>query len=296
MTSPTLFCFGLGYSARVFARRLAAKGWRIHGSCRTAGAAGTLGGMGFTAHIFDGTAPLDSAGRAALLRADAVLGSIPPNSDGRDPALVHHARDLAEGQSRWIGYLSTTGVYGDHDGAWVDETTPVSPATERGARRVAAERDWLALHDHHDRPVHVFRLAGIYGPGRNPLVSLRAGRARRIVKPGHVFSRIHVEDIARVLAASLERPAPGAIYNVCDDLPAPSPEVTDFAASLLGIDPPPAFPFEEAEMSTMARSFYADNKRVNNRRIREDLGVDLAYPDYRAGLAALHAAGEGSGP
>lgn len=289
---PTLFCFGLGYSAQVFAQHLTAEGWDIHGTCRDSGKAADLDRAGFTAHLFDGAAPLSEEGRAALARADAVLASIPPDREGRDPALVHHAGDLADGAARWIGYLSTTGVYGDHGGAWVDETTPVSPATARGARRVAAERAWLELHETYSKPVHVFRLAGIYGPGRNPLAGLRAGQARRIVKPGHVFSRIHVADIARVLAASLARPQPGAVYNVCDDLPAPSSEVTEYAADLLGVAPPPAIPFEEAEMSTMARSFYADNKRVSNRRIRDDLGVALAYPDYRAGLEALLAAGE----
>jgi len=284
MTSPTLFCFGLGYSARVFARRLAAKGWRVHGSCRTAEAAGTLDGMGFTAHIFDGTAPLDSAGRAALLRADAVLGSIPPNSDGRDPALVHHARDLAEGQSRWIGYLSTTGVYGDHGGGWVDEATPLTPSTRRGRLRVAAEAEWQAIPG---LPLHIFRLAGIYGPGRGPFEKVRQGTARRIIKPGQVFSRIHVDDIAQVLHASIKAPDPGAIYNLCDDDPAPPQDVIGYAAELLGLPLPEAVAFDEAEMSPMARSFYAESKRVSNRRIKEDLGVRLIHPDYRHGLRAL---------
>jgi len=285
-----LFCFGLGYSAGSLARRLRdAGGWSVAGTCRSPDKAARLTNDGIDAVVFDGSAPLDARGRALLDGAQAVLCSIPPGEAG-DPVLRHHAVELAEMKHLdWIGYLSTTGVYGDRDGAWVDETTPAAPRTQRARRRVEAEEAWLALARKHARPVHIFRLAGIYGPGRNPFGALRRGEARRIVKPGQVFSRIHVEDIAAVLAASMFRPHPGRIYNVCDDRPAASAEVTAFAAELLGLPAPPAIPIEEAGLSPMAESFYAECRRVDNRRIKEELGVKLAYPDYMTGLAALAA-------
>ncbi|MEK9725956.1 MAG: SDR family NAD(P)-dependent oxidoreductase, partial [Rhodospirillaceae bacterium] len=187
---------------------------------------------------------------------------------------------------------STTGVYGDTGGAWVDETAPASPDVGRSRRRAEAEAGWRDLAVRHDLPLHTFRLAGIYGPGRNVLDQARAGTARRIVKPGHRFSRIHVDDIARVLLASMARPDPGAVYNVCDDEPAEPAEVTAFACALLGIEPPPLVPFEEAAraMTPMGRTFWTDNRRVRNDRIKRELGVDLAYPTYREGLRAIYAA------
>jgi nucleoside-diphosphate-sugar epimerase len=189
----------------------------------------------------------------------------------------------------WVGYLSTTGVYGDRQGGWVDETSALQPTGERGRRRVAAERAWLDLHRRRGVPVHVFRLAGIYGPGRSAIDTVLAGEAKRIDKPGQVFGLIHVADIAAVLEASIARPNPGAIYNVCDDDPAPPEAVIAEACRLLGRTLPPLVPFAEAKrtMSEMALSFYADNKRVRNDRIKKELGVVLTYPSYRDGLAAL---------
>ncbi|MEL6265400.1 MAG: NAD-dependent epimerase/dehydratase family protein, partial [Pseudomonadota bacterium] len=182
--------------------------------------------------------------------------------------------------------LSTVGVYGDRQGGWVDEDSPCRPSTARGRARLAAEEAWQALAIRAGFPLHIFRLAGIYGPGRGPFSKVRAGTARRIIKPGQVFSRIHVEDIATVLAASIARPAPGTVYNVCDDEAAPPEDVLEHAAGLLGLPPPPAVAWEEAEMSPMARSFYAESKRCSNARLA-GLGVTLAYPTYREGLAAL---------
>jgi len=187
-------------------------------------------------------------------------------------------------QFAWVGYLSTTGVYGDHGGDWVDETTPLTPATKRGQARVKAEAEWQAIAG---LPLHIFRLAGIYGPGRGPFAKVRNGTARRIIKPGQVFSRINVADIAQVLAASIARPNPGAIYNLCDDDPAPPQDVIAYAAELLGMPVPPEVDFDTAEMTPMARSFYAESKKVRNDRIKDELGVDLMYPDYRSGLKAL---------
>ncbi|MBV8651953.1 MAG: SDR family oxidoreductase, partial [Alphaproteobacteria bacterium] len=216
-----------------------------------------------------------------------TLVSVPPDAAG-DPVLDRHAADIAALPClAWLGYLSTTGVYGDRGGGWVDEGSALRPSGERGRRRVAAETGWLELWRRHRLPVHLFRLAGIYGKGRSALDTVRRGEAKRIDKPGQVFSRIHVDDIATVLEASMARPDPGAAYNVCDDDPAPPQEVVAFACELLGVTPPPLIPFAGAEMSAMARSFYDDNKRVDNSRIKRELGVVLQFPDYRAGLRAL---------
>ncbi len=280
----TLFCFGLGYTACALARALATEGWRVGGTCRDPARAEALRGEGIEAHPFDGAEPLDPA---VFAGADHLLSSVPPGPGG-DPVLRHHAADIAAMAGlRWIGYLSTTGVYGTRDGGWVDEGSAREPTGQRGARRVAAEDGWLELWTLYGRPVHLFRLAGIYGPGRSALDALREGRARRIDKPGQVFSRIHRDDIVQVLRASIAKPDPGAAYNVCDDAPAAPSEVVEYAAALLGIEPPPPVPIEEAELSPMARSFFDDNKRVRNERIKTELGVRLRYPGYRAGLDAI---------
>ena len=287
MPSGTLLVFGLGFSARVLVDRLVPAGWAVRATVRDADRAAALRAEGIDALPFDGTAPVTDV-LGLFEDVSHILSSVPPGADG-DPVLIHHGGDIAAraNEIAWAGYLSTTGVYGDRAGGWVDETSDLAPATERGRRRVAAEAGWCGLWRSAGLPVHLFRLAGIYGPGRNALKTVRAGQARRIVKPGQVFSRIHVADIATVLEASIARPDPGAAYNVCDDDPAPPQDVVALACELLGVDPPPEIPFEAAEMSEMGRSFYAESKRVSNRRIKEDLGVRLAYPGYRAGLAAL---------
>lgn len=282
--SNTLFCFGLGYSALALARNLQRDGWSVSGTCRSVDKKTALEAEGFTIHIMTGQ---EAPPVAAVRDATHVLVSIPPDDDGDLVARTFGDALCHRTSLEWVGYLSTTGVYGNHDGDWVDEDTPVAPDTNRGARRVLAERQWLDLHRDHGLPVHVFRLAGIYGPGRNQLETVRAGTARRIIKAGQVFSRIHVDDIARVLSASMKQPDPGRVYNVCDDEAAPPQDVITHAADLLGLAPPPEIPFEDADMSPMARSFYADNKRVRNDRIKTELGVTLGYPTYREGLAAL---------
>ncbi|MDA0662563.1 MAG: SDR family oxidoreductase [Proteobacteria bacterium] len=280
---PRLFCFGLGYSARALADGLQGEGWRIAGTNRRPENASSGGRELFA---FDGTTPLQDA-HAALAGTTHLLSSVPPGADG-DPVLAWHAADIAAISGlRWIGYLSTTGVYGDRQGGWVDEDSPRQPTGSRGERRVAAEDGWFALGARCGVPVQSFRLAGIYGPGRNALETVRSGNARRVVKPGQVFSRIHVDDIAAVLRASIARPHAGAAYNVCDNEAAPPETVIEYACALLGVEPPPPVAFEDAELSPMGRSFYRDNKRVSNRRIREELGVTLNWPDYREGLRAL---------
>jgi nucleoside-diphosphate-sugar epimerase len=286
-THPRLFCFGFGVSAAALARRLAPEGFAVAGTTRDREKAETMLTRGIEAFPFDGESPL---GDGALDDATHVLVSIPPDQAG-DPVLRQARRALEEARPLWIGYLSTTGVYGNRDGGRVDEGSALRPTSERAHRRVQAELAWLRFGEESGLPVHAFRLAGIYGPGRSVLDDLRAGRARRIDKPGHVFSRVHVDDIAAVLAASIAHPRAGAIYNVCDDEPAEPRAVVEYAAGLLGISPPPLTPFDPAALSDMARSFWADCKRVDNSRIKRELGVVLRYPDYRAGLEAIRAAG-----
>lgn len=280
MTS--LFCFGAGYSARALAAKAALAGWRVSGTCRTPEKQRELAAAGFDAHLFGAHAPLDAAGRAALAGATHILSSVPPGAEG-DPVLTAHKGDIAAAGARWTGYLSATGVYGDTGGAEVDETAPLNPSSERGARRVQAEAAWAGLN------AHIFRLAGIYGPGRSALDKVRAGTARRIEKPGHVFSRIHADDIAEVLWASAAAPNSGRVYNVCDDEPAAPADVTAFACGLLDETPPAPVTFEDArkDMTAMALTFWNDNRRVSNARIKDELGVRLKYPSYREGLRAV---------
>jgi len=286
-----LFCFGLGYSALALARRLLAEGWSVAGTTRSEDKAEILSAEGIEVHLFDRGRPIENPA-AALAGTSHLLSSVPPGpeveSGTGDPVLGHHRSDIAALENlAWLGYLSTTGVYGDRGGGWVDEESELTPTGERGRRRAAAEEAWLDLWERDALPVHLFRLAGIYGPGRSALDSVRNGTARRIDKPGQVFSRIHFDDIAGVLQASIARPRPGAAYNLCDDEAAPPEQVIAHACELLDLEPPPLVPFEEAQLSDMARSFYRDNKRVSNARIKDELGVALAYPTYREGLGAL---------
>ena len=272
----TLLSLGHGYTASALAARLISLGWTVIGTCRDAARADRLRSQGVEPLLW----PADLA--PALARASHILASAAPDAAG-DPFLQAAGPALRAARPEWVGYLSTTAVYGDHQGGWVDEETPVNPQSARARQRVQAEGQWLGS----GLPVHIFRLAGIYGPGRGPFEKVRDGTARRIIKPGQVFSRIHVEDIAATLLASIARPNPGAIYNVCDDDPAPPEDVLSHAAALLGLPEPPAVPYDQAEMSPMARSFYAESKRVRNDRIKHELGVQLAHPDYRSGLAAM---------
>ncbi|MBI1182306.1 MAG: SDR family NAD(P)-dependent oxidoreductase [Alphaproteobacteria bacterium] len=281
-----LFVFGMGYTAQEVGRQVRADGWRVAGTCRSAETAEALDRQGFEMFLFDGRQPMESAARA-LAGTTHLLASVPPDDSG-DPVLRAHAGDIASLPGlAWAGYLSTTGIYGDRDGAWVDESTPRSPTTPRGRRRAEAEMAWMGLRELGMVPVHLFRLPGIYGPGRSAIDAVRAGRTRRIFKPGQVFSRIHVDDLAAALIASMVQPRPGAVYNLCDDEPAPPQDVTAYACELLGLPVEPLTPLEEADLSPMARSFYEDSKRVSNERMKRELGVRLAYPTYREGLRAI---------
>lgn len=278
-----LFCFGLGYSALRVARTLAAQGWAVGGTARTREGAEAIAAQSYDAFVYDGTAP--GAGVSeALASATHILVSAPPDAQG-DPVLRHHATDLERSTSlQWIGYLSTVGVYGDSRGGWIDENTPTDATSQRGRRRIEAEQEWLTLAARRSTRAQVFRLAGIYGPGRSAIDRLREGTAHRIVKPGQVFNRIHVEDIAQAVCAGIAGRGSEEIYNVTDDEPAPPQDVVVYAAQLLHMPPPPEIAFEDAQLSPMAASFYADNKRISNARLRQELGVALKFPTYREGL------------
>lgn len=300
-----LFCFGFGCSAQVLARRLLARGWSVAGTVRPPSNEAMqergkappeklqraklqkLQDEGFAVHFLDRVTPIEEA---TLTFADVthVLVSIPPGAEG-DVVLVQHRADLkAAPKLKWIGYLSTTGVYGTRHGGVVTEADELRPSTERSRQRAGAESDWLAFGEETGLAVQVFRLAGIYGPERNPLKKMKEGKVtQRVFRPGQVFSRIHVEDIATVLEASIARPRAGAAYNVCDDTPEEPATVAAYSCELLGIEAPPLVPFEKAEMTPMARSFWNDNKRVDNSLIKQELGVELAYPDYKSGYQAL---------
>jgi len=276
---PRLFIFGLGYSALAIAGNVMREGWAVGGTTRSPESASRLKALGIAPVLFDGSAPIDPASLAGTTH---MLASIPADPD--DPALRHHAKDIAAIDGlEWVGYLSTTSVYGVTDGSTVDEDYPCTPSSARGQRRLAAERAWQAL----PLPGHVFRLSGIYGPGRSVFDTVRAGKAQRVIKPGQAFNRIHLEDIATVVCASMAKPTPGRIYNLADDLPVPSADLVTYACKLLSVEPPPEIPFDEAVLSPMAREFWADNKRIDNSRIKAELGVTLAYPTYREGLDAI---------
>ena len=287
-----LFCFGLGYCALRFIE--SREDIAASGTVRGADKAEALASAGVAAFVFDG-ARADKALMPYLVNAEALLISIAPDRQG-DPVLARFADTLAQcGKLRRIIYLSTIGVYGDHAGAWVDETSETAPRSERGQARVVAEGQWRVLGDTMNIPVQILRLAGIYGPGRNLLVKLREGDARRIVKPGQKFNRTHVDDVAQAIALTLASDGPGGVWNVADDEPAPPQDVIAFAAQLLGMAPPPEEPFETAQITPMARSFYADNKCVSIDKLKCELGFKPRYPTYREGLRALAEAGEGRG-
>jgi nucleoside-diphosphate-sugar epimerase len=273
-----LLCFGFGFSARTLAAQLDCSQWRITGTSRTDKGVAVIQSQGCDAIHYDQLTHLPET-------VTHIVASAPPDDTG-DPILFKFGPQLAERTKSldWVAYLSTTGVYGDHAGGWVDETTPLTPTTDRGHKRLAAETSWLGIEG---LPLHIFRLAGIYGPDRNQLASVRDGSARRIIKPGQVFSRIHVDDIAGILRASMAQPNPGRAYNCADDEPCPPQEVVACAAELLGVPPPPEVSFDRAELSPMAKSFYAESKRVSNARVKQELGYAFKYKNYRDGLRAL---------
>ena len=279
-----VFIFGLGYSSLAFLRGYGARFAQVSGTVRIAEKAIALQAQGINAITFDS----ESVGEH-LKTVDFLLISIPPREN--DPTLERYGEAIAASPVRTIVYLSTIGVYGNQDGGWVDETTPVEPYSERSRHRASVERQWLEFGARAGKKVLILRLAGIYGPGQNALENLKAGTAKRIIKAGQVFNRIHVADIAAAIAAGLAFSGNSGIFNVTDDEPAPPQDVVTFAAKLLNMPPPPEVAFEQAEMSEMARSFYSKNQRVRNVRLRTELGVNLTYPTYREGILALYRSG-----
>ena len=290
----TLACLGLGYAAAHYVATFGKRFDRVIGTTRSLREAADAADHGVEMIVFDGTAASPEL-VARVEDSDALLISAPP-SESADPVLACLADAIASGRARTIVYLSTIGVYGDSSGAWVDEESAPKPGSARSVSRLAAEEAWRRFGAENSKAVAVLRLAGIYGPGRNALVTLTEGTARRIVKSGQVFNRIHVTDIAQAIDACFARGAAGT-FNLADDEPAPPQDVIVFAAELLRKPPPPEVPFEEARatMSAMAQSFYAENRRVRNDKLKQALGVRLAYPTYRDGLRALLSAGEGTG-
>lgn len=284
--NPKLLCLGYGYTARTFAALKRADGWRIAGTTTSPEKAAVMAQENVEAHLWSD----DGFNSAWFDGATAILISTPPGETGC-PAYKAASKAVAERakQFHWIGYLSTNGVYGDYGGEWVNEESELRATSPRARRRMEAEKNWLTLAEAHGLPLIVFRLPGIYGPGRSALDTVREGKAKRIYKKGQVFSRMHVDDIAAALAASMENPRVHNIYNLADDEPAPPQDVIDYACKLLGAPPPPLVPLEKADLSPMAKSFYADNKRVSNQRLKDALGVNLHYPTYRDGLKAIHA-------
>jgi nucleoside-diphosphate-sugar epimerase len=273
-----LLCFGFGFSAEALAHKLDPIEWSVTGTSRSPEGVSAIKAQGFEGVLFSEFQTIPKS-------VTHIVTSVPPGDDG-DPVLRRFQDELV-GRAKsfeWVAYLSTTGVYGDRGGDWVDEDSSLQPNTDRGQRRVDAEAAWQQVVG---LPLHIFRLAGIYGPGRNAFESMKLGKAQRVIKPGQIFSRIHVEDIASVLLASINNPNPGRIYNLADDEPCPPQDVIAYAAELLGLPIPPDVPFEDAKLSVMAKSFYADSKRVSNARIKHELGYELKYPNYRVGLKAL---------
>lgn len=291
-TNKKLFCFGYGYTADTLTRALRVQGgWEIAATTRDPAKRDVMLDFGIETYLF-GYDHVITDPISTLRDVTHVLISTPPDDQG-DPTFRLHGEDLVQVPGlEWVGYLSTTGVYGDRGGEWVDEGMQISPSTKRGTRRARAEQQWASLADAYNLPVHIFRLAGIYGPGRSALESVRAGAARRINKPGHVFSRIHVDDLVQVLQASIARPNPGGVYNVADDYPAASHEVIAYTCELLGQPISPLLDYASADLAPITTSFYSDNKRIRNDKIKDELGVRLQYPSFREGLLACRAAEE----
>ncbi len=282
-----IFCFGLGFHGSALVQDVRARGGTASGTCRDNAHKDVWAEAGVQSYYFDGKED-SNAVENAVREASHVLVTIPPQKGAGDVILQYFKKILTNSsQLRWLGYLSTTGVYGNRDGGWVDETSELRPGFDHQQRRVEAEGQWRDLYREHQVPVHVFRLAGIYGPGRNLLQRVRQGSARRIDQPGLVFNRIHLKDVVQVLSASMDQPHPGAIYNVSDDVPSSPAEAVAFACELLHVEVPPLIALKDAEFSDMARGFYLTNKKVRNHKIKEELGVQLQYPDYKAGLRAL---------
>lgn len=282
-----LLCFGAGYSAKRISKNLLKKGWQVSGTCRTYESAKFLSAIGVEPLVFyrnEFTPELKSK----IAQATHIIISIPPDSLG-DPVLNVFKNELLckTNPIQWIGYFSSTGVYGDHHGEWVDEQSKTKTVNEQGLQRLNAEREWLMLYKYFSLPIHIFRIAGIYGPQRNPLDQARIGKAQRIFKEDFVFSRIHVDDIANAIECSIAKPNPGSIYNLADDEPAPYHEVVEYAYRLLNMKMPPLKPIEAADISSIQRLFFSESRKISNLKISKELKVIMKYPNFRKGLLSL---------
>ena len=283
----TLFCFGLGYTGQHLANKLYDLGWQIKGTAQTTKPLEYIDNRDIQSFPFGGKKPIDPL-KLLSGTVSHLISCIPPNDCG-DPVIRHHTKNIIEAENiKWVGYLSTTGVYGNRDGKWVDENDAPRPSNIRSQNRLSAERSWLSLWEQYKVPVHIFRLAGIYGPERNVLSNIKQGNAKRIDKPNHLFSRIYVDDIVQILFASMCNPNPGRIYNVCDDEAAAPSDVIEYGCRLLQVKAPPLQPFKAKQLSPMARTFWMENRLVSNARIKSELGIELQYPNYRKGLSAIH--------
>lgn len=280
-----LLIFGFGYSSKAIAEKARSRFSGICGTTRSPEKAQEIRQSGFAATIFDGTR-ITAGIQERLQECTHLINSISPGDV--DPVLAMLPGDLREScpNLRWIGYLSTVGVYGNHDGAWVDEETEPKPVSKRSIQRVDAERAWMKAAKTADVPLAIFRLSGIYGPGRNAFMNIEKGTARRLVKPGQVFNRIHCEDIATAVNQAMDKDI-GGIFNVTDNEPSPPQDVVTFAHELMDIEPPQEIDFESADLSPMARSFYGENKRVSNAKSKSMLEMDYAWPDYRTALTRM---------
>ena len=280
-----LFCFGFGFSAQHLAQKLSQKGWVISATVRSKNKMKLLKLRNINLQLFNGSNPLEEL--SDLQNSTHVLLSVPPGENGDPVYNLHHNEISTIKDLKWIGYLSSTGVYGDTKGEIVDESAPLLTKTKRGLRRVNSERLWTILSVKQKLPMHIFRLSGIYGPGRSAIDKVHNGTARLIIKNGHLFSRVHVDDIVAVLEASMQKPRPGAIYNICDEEPAMGSDVVKYAAQLMNVQPPPSIPFDDGSVSAMVRSFYSEFRRVDNSLVKSELGVSFIYPNYREGLSAI---------
>jgi len=284
---PHIFIFGFGFTARALADVLDPSEYQISATSRSPEGAAEITAFGAQGFVFSDERQPSADLKQAVSSATHILSSVPPGTMN-DPVLAALADTISDADDlQWLGYLSTIGVYGDHQGQWVDEATPAAPQSQRSKRRLSAERAWQQAAQKKGAPLSIFRLAGIYGPGRSAIDRVRAGAARCIIKPDQVFNRIHVGDAARIITASLDRPQNDGIYNLTDDLPAPPQDVIAYAAKIMDAPPPPHVAFEDANLSAMAKSFYSENKRVRNQRIKDDLGVTLQFPTYKQGLEAI---------
>ena len=279
----SVFIFGYGYTANFFATMLTSRGFKVYGTSRDSKTRQLAREQGVTLCDFDNDAIVQ-----LLNKSQAILITIPPDEKGEDLVFARFQSVIkTKIDLNWLGYLSTTGVYGDHNGDWVTEESDCINPGDRAQQRIHAERKWLSLFINHNIPVHIFRLAGIYGPDRNNLIRIQSKDYFSVFKQGQYFSRIHVEDIATVLLTSLLNPKAGQIYNLSDDCPANTCDVDSYTANLLGIKIPKAIPYEQADLSPMAKEFYSSNKRVSNHKIKSDLRVKLLYPSYQEGLISI---------